>query len=787
MRKKRFALILAACLLAQSCPYVVTAEQIENQEMTDTVVGTSEDVILSGDCSATSKDHVKWKVVKTDDDKKLKLIISGNGWMRNYLDENESLIHLIDLELADVEGMDDAYVSEVEIGKYIINIGNNAFCNSKIEKVILHAGIDTLIQFIGNNAFRNCEKLSEINIPKTVTSIGNYAFCNCKQLESIHLLSGLNLGLHAFESSGLTSIKIPNSSTISFGAFAECSNLKEVLFPEEWFGTISEHAFASCYSLKELRIPDGVETLSANVWNNCPNLNTLYLPNSLTHVDGLNDIYNEWVYGTAQIHDVYYNGTKDRWDKIFIPNEKDKEVISLGKLNIHFQEVLLAGDCSIPEDEWEYCGESHVKWKIVKTNDAKKLKLIIFGTGGMKDYSDSHYDFMHRIELKLTDLGIKDSSYISEVEICEGVTNVATNTFSNSEIEKVILPDGITSIGSSAFYGCKKLREINIPDTVTSIGHDAFNYCVQLNSITLPSGLHYFGERAFQSSGLTIVTIPKSLYCIECYGFDNCTKLRKVIFPEEWAGTIEDSAFANCENLKELRIPEGVKTLGVNIWCKCPKLKTLYLPNSLTNIQGLNDKWEYVDSPTSINNVYYNGTESAWNTIFTPNKWDKDRLASGKLKIHFQGEPTPPPAKDEPVAMQRLYHPITQEHFYTKSEHEKNVLVSRGWKYEGIGWYAPEESDTPVYRLYNPFVNDHHYTTSSYERDVLSQKYGWIDEGIGWYSDDNESVPLYRRYCPLLKSGSHHYTPALNEAQHLVKVGWKDEGIAWYGLDPDKK
>nr|WP_162156368.1 CAP domain-containing protein [[Eubacterium] cellulosolvens] len=138
-----------------------------------------------------------------------------------------------------------------------------------------------------------------------------------------------------------------------------------------------------------------------------------------------------------------------------------------------------------------------------------------------------------------------------------------------------------------------------------------------------------------------------------------------------------------------------------------------------------------------------------------------------------------PPA----VEMYRLYHALTKEHFYTSSTHERDVLVTRGWKYEGIGWYAPEKSKTPVYRLYNPVLKDHHYTTSTQERDVLSSKYGWKYEGIGWYSDDAKTVPLYRRYYPYITSGSHHYTTSQVEARHLVKVGWRDEGIAWYGVE----
>ena len=131
--------------------------------------------------------------------------------------------------------------------------------------------------------------------------------------------------------------------------------------------------------------------------------------------------------------------------------------------------------------------------------------------------------------------------------------------------------------------------------------------------------------------------------------------------------------------------------------------------------------------------------------------------------------------------MYRLFNKGTLEHLYTDSKREREVLSGSGWIYEGIAWYAPEKSTTPVYRLYNPILKDHHYTIDAYERDVLSTKHGWIYEGIGWYSDDAKTLPIYRRFYPFITSGSHHYTNSLNEAKHLVKVGWIDEGIGWYG------
>lgn len=131
--------------------------------------------------------------------------------------------------------------------------------------------------------------------------------------------------------------------------------------------------------------------------------------------------------------------------------------------------------------------------------------------------------------------------------------------------------------------------------------------------------------------------------------------------------------------------------------------------------------------------------------------------------------------------MYRLYNPNSGEHFYTASVVERDHLSRLGWKYEGIGWYAPTSSYLPVYRLYNPNAGEHHYATSSYECDYLVGA-GWKLEGIGWYSDDEGNVPVYRQYNPHAFANNHNYTTNLNESNWLVSLGWLYEGIGWYGL-----
>ena len=133
------------------------------------------------------------------------------------------------------------------------------------------------------------------------------------------------------------------------------------------------------------------------------------------------------------------------------------------------------------------------------------------------------------------------------------------------------------------------------------------------------------------------------------------------------------------------------------------------------------------------------------------------------------------------VPVYRLFNRRTGEHLYTTSVVERQACISNGWNDEGIAWYAPRSSDTPIYRVMNPNnKNEHFYTKSESEKDWLVGL-GWRDEGIAWYSDDAKTVPIYRHYHPVQRTGNHHYTASKGESDHIVKYeGWKYEGIGSY-------
>ncbi len=134
------------------------------------------------------------------------------------------------------------------------------------------------------------------------------------------------------------------------------------------------------------------------------------------------------------------------------------------------------------------------------------------------------------------------------------------------------------------------------------------------------------------------------------------------------------------------------------------------------------------------------------------------------------------------VNMYRLYNPNSGEHFYTSDIDEATSVASVGWQWEGIGWVAPAQNNSPVYRLYNPNAGDHHYTLNEAERDELVAL-GWNYEGIGWYSDSADQLPVYRQYNPNAVAGAHNFTTSADEDIYLGSVGWNREGTAWYATN----
>jgi len=116
----------------------------------------------------------------------------------------------------------------------------------------------------------------------------------------------------------------------------------------------------------------------------------------------------------------------------------------------------------------------------------------------------------------------------------------------NTEIQELVIPNSVTSIGNSAFYGCSGLTSITIPNSVTSIGEGAFSGCSGLTSITIPNSVTSIGEGAFSGcSGLTSITIPNSVTSIGYRAFMSCSGLTSITIPNS-VTSIGEGAFYGC-------------------------------------------------------------------------------------------------------------------------------------------------------------------------------------------------------------------------------------------------
>lgn len=156
---------------------------------------------------------------------------------------------------------------------------------------------------------------------------------------------------------------------------------------------------------------------------------------------------------------------------------------------------------------------------------------------------------------------------------------------------KIVIPDTIegypvTRIGEGAFSLCCKITEIVLPDGLKSIGASAFCY-VPFVSLHIPNTVTQIDEAAFwRCEELKEITIPESVTVLSDRMFYDCKKLEKVTLPESLI-EIGDSAFERCDELEIVNIPVGLQKLGSNAFAECPSLTmSVVIPEGVTAIEG---------------------------------------------------------------------------------------------------------------------------------------------------------------------------------------------------------
>ncbi len=464
---------------------------------------------------------------------------------------------------------------------------------------------------IGNEAFYSCNFITSVVIPSSIVSISGGAFSSCSALTSIEVdadnevfdsrdncnaiietatntlvvgckstsipASVTSIGNRAFSGcKSLPSISIPSGVTsIGESAFSFCSFLLSASIPSS-VTFIGNSAFYNCKSLTSVSIPSGVSSIRYETFCNCSSLLSVDIPASVTSIG-----YGAFN-GCGSLASISFSTSIVSIDYYAFAG-----CISLKSLFIPASVVSIRGAAfgkcislsSINVDENNEVYDSRENCNAIIETATNTLVVGCRNTV---------------IPDEVTSIG--DSAFsgcksLTSISIPSGVTSIGNFAFGYcSYLTSIEIPDSVTSIGDYAFEGCEYLRSIAIPDSVVSIGYNVFYGCSFLN-FTKSGGLLYYGNDANpylvlysdDDDFIGDATIHDGTKIIADKIFEYCSSITSVVIPSSVV-SISDYAFYSCSNLTSVSIQPGVTSIGNRAFGDCKSLTSISIPDGVTSI-----------------------------------------------------------------------------------------------------------------------------------------------------------------------------------------------------------
>lgn len=549
-------------------------------------------------------------------------------------------------------------ITTYDIPETVTNIGDYAFSECISLNTI---NVPATISHIGEGVFEGCTSLNVITLNEGLESIGAYAFKGCATAPTMKVPSTVKtIGKEAFAGMVLlTSTTLPDGLTaIADGLYEGCSRLTAVTIPagvtsigsKAFSGTvltklglpdglteIGAGAFMGCKFTGAL-VPYGVTAIADSTFMNCSNLATISLPSYVTSVgkqafDGI----AEAAAFTCYSHAVPETAA----DAISSPGTKTLNVRSVS--NAAYGNATLWKDMTRKTFTTTGLNAGGVAFSV----NADETTCTVSGLTSLEGQPST-------LNIPAEARGALLDGYLYKA------TAIGANAFAeekDAEVKKytftnVVIPEGITTIGSSAFVYETNLAHVEFPNSLKTIQPNAFANCSNLKDVSI-EGIETIEDHAFQNTGIESITVsgnttlssfvfqrceslktavlkegitiiplgafvfcdklesislPSTVEVIKSNAFWNCTRLVEANMPSSLK-TIERGAFQNCR-LTEVSLPEGLQTIGENAFCY-NKLTEVILPASLTKIganafQGCRQLTKVVcrgTTPATLDNV----------------------------------------------------------------------------------------------------------------------------------------------------------------------------------------
>ena len=276
------------------------------------------------------------------------------------------------------------------------------------------------------------------------------------------------------------------------------------------------------------------------------------------------------------------------------------------------------GKGPIQDDEGNPSG---LQWKLTKSGT-----LTISGKGDMPDFNFGNPSISNR---PWND----NIGSVQKIIIEDGVTSIGSNAFRECDVYSVSIPKSVKKIGDDAFRECRKISYVYLEGVVT-IGERAFQSCDNIRGVTLPACINEIGSGAFfQCQELVSVGFDPDTESVTVGDdiFNSCWRLMDVTLPKTM-NQIGKNMFYNCMVLPGLVIPEGVTSIGERAFSSCRGMTTVFIPKSVTQI-GM-----AAFSNSALKTVYYGGSEAEWKNI---QKIGDTATVLSKVTLYYDIDPEP--------------------------------------------------------------------------------------------------------------------------------------------------